>query len=542
LERVPSRGGVEDKDLHQRLFVLENRREDYKTALRHLEATAAMSPDDPDLWMLLGDYHLFLKLYPQARDVYEKITAKWPVSTGAQTRIAEVYMAEGRYDKAISTIEGVLVEAPDHPHARLLRGLLWIREGETDKARTEIVKALEADPISAEGYYLYGLSFLKEGDYGSSLPQILRAVEMGPDSLKARLALAYVYSKMGHFFLSLNELDQILAARPEHPRARALRATVRIHLKDYEGAAFDYRYLIDRGLSTPEMPFHLADIYRAQGRLDQALNVVSRGLAKDPDSRKGLKTKVRILVAQGAYEQAVDACDGYLKKRPDNLEFGILKAGILLKQKKYGDAETLLTRLIKQHPQSYSPLMLMAKTLRKQRKLSQALIYYRQAVERDPAAIEAHMEMAEAYVLVGQFDKAIDAYEAVLTIDATYGPALNDLAYLYAERGQKLDRALSLALRAFEQMPENPAVRDTLGWAYLKKGSVLLGKTHLAEAVRLGSKNPLFHYHFGIALHESDDLSGAHRAFSEAVRLGLEGKELAAARNRMQQIKARGAS
>jgi Flp pilus assembly protein TadD len=52
------RGGLADKGLHQRLFVLENRRENYETALRHLEAAAAMSPDDPDLWMLLGDYHL----------------------------------------------------------------------------------------------------------------------------------------------------------------------------------------------------------------------------------------------------------------------------------------------------------------------------------------------------------------------------------------------------------------------------------------------------------------------------------------------------
>jgi tetratricopeptide (TPR) repeat protein len=534
--------GLTDKDLHHSLFVLENRRKNHKAALRHLESAVEMSPEDQDLWMLLGDYLLFLKMYPQAREAYERIGRKWPDSRHIQTRIAEVYMAEGRYDEALKYVEKILAKRTGDARAHLLRGLLWIREGNTEKARAEILRARELDPESAEGHYFYGLSFLKDQEYELSLPEILRAVEKDPDSSKARLALAYVYFKMGQFFLALDELDQILAAQPDNPRARALRATVRIRLKDYEAAASDYRYMIQKGLSTPEIRFHLAETYKALGRLDDALKTVEEALTQDPDSLKGLEEKARIYVAQGAYEKAIDVCNSYLKNHPDDLQFGMLKSSILLKQDKYGMAEDLLTRLIKKYPQSYRPVMLMAKALRKQRKYKQALVYYQKAVDRDPKAIEAYMEMAEACNHAGQFDRAMDAYEVVLRLDGSYGPAVNDLAYLYADRNQNLDRALSLALKAFELMPESPAVRDTLGWAYLKKGSVLLAKMHLGQAVRRSPETPLFHYHLGVALHASNDLTGAGKAFREAIRLGLEGKELASARNMLQQIKAKGVS
>lgn len=534
--------GLTDKDLHHSLFVLENRRKNHKAALRHLEAAVEISPDDPDLWMLLGDYLLFLKRYPQAREAYERIDRQWPHSRQARTRIAEVYMAEGRYDEALKYIEEIIAKGPDDARAHLLRGLLWIREGNTDQARAEILRARELDPESPEGHYFYGLSFLKDRKYELSLPEILRAVEKGAGSSKAHLALAYVYFKMDQFLMALDKLDQILTAQPDNQQARSLRATVHIRLKDYEAAASDYRYIIQNNQSTPEIRFHLVEIYKSQGKLDEALKIVEEALIQDPDSLKGLEEKTRIYIEQKAYAKAIDVCDSYLKKRPDDLQFGMLKAYILLKQEMYGMAENLLTRLIKNHPQSYRPAVLMAKTLRIQRKFKQSLVYYQKAVDRDPEAIGAYMEMAEAYTHAGQFDRAADAYEAVLRLDGSYGPAANDLAYLYADRNQDLDRALALALRAFELMPENPAVRDTLGWAYLKKGSVLLAKMHLGEAVRRSPGTPLFHYHLGVALHTSNDISGAEKAFREAIRLGLEGKELASARNMLQQIETKGMS
>ena len=60
--------------------------------------------------------------------------------------------------------------------------------------------------------------------------------------------------------------------------------------------------------------------------------------------------------------------------------------------------------------------------------------------------------------------------------------ALNSLAYMLAERGQKLDEAIGLVQRALAIDPGNGAYLDTLGWAYYKQNRVDQAEAPLREA------------------------------------------------------------
>ena len=61
------------------------------------------------------------------------------------------------------------------------------------------------------------------------------------------------------------------------------------------------------------------------------------------------------------------------------------------------------------------------------------------------------------------FPQARDAYEKVLSINPNFVPALNNLAYLDAERLNDLDKAYELARRARDLQGDDPAIADTLG-------------------------------------------------------------------------------
>ena len=54
--------------------------------------------------------------------------------------------------------------------------------------------------------------------------------------------------------------------------------------------------------------------------------------------------------------------------------------------------------------------------------------------------------------------------------DLEHVPALNNLAYLYAENYGSLDEALEMASRAYRQEPGNAGIMDTLGYVLVKKG------------------------------------------------------------------------
>jgi uncharacterized protein HemY len=84
---------------------------------------------------------------------------------------------------------------------------------------------------------------------------------------------------------------------------------------------------------------------------------------------------------------------------------------------------------------------------------------------------------------------------------------------------------VELAKKAKELMPEDPNVADTLGYAYLKRGSFLLAKKAFREGIRLSPKNPLLHYHLGLLLFQEKDFSSATIELQSALKLGLGAKE-----------------
>lgn len=65
---------------------------------------------------------------------------------------------------------------------------------------------------------------------------------------------------------------------------------------------------------------------------------------------------------------------------------------------------------------------------------------------------------------------AISWYEKALALDAENSNAMNGLAYILAESGTDLTRALTMGKKAVDRDPDNPAYLDSLAWVYYKLG------------------------------------------------------------------------
>ena len=80
------------------------------------------------------------------------------------------------------------------------------------------------------------------------------------------------------------------------------------------------------------------------------------------------------------------------------------------------------------------------------------------------------MTLALIYEQMRDYPKARDAYEKLLSINPDFVPALNNLAYLYTERLNDLNKAYDLARKAHDLQPQDAAAADTLGWVLYKRG------------------------------------------------------------------------
>ena len=93
---------------------------------------------------------------------------------------------------------------------------------------------------------------------------------------------------------------------------------------------------------------------------------------------------------------------------------------------------------------------------------------------------------------------------------------MNNLAYLLMETEQNLNEALHLAQMAKEQDPKSPAIMDTLGMVYLKKGLYNSAISQLQYSQEKEPGNAEIHYHLGLAYHKYGATTKARNMLKKA--------------------------
>ena len=146
---------------------------------------------------------------------------------------------------------------------------------------------------------------------------------------------------------------------------------------------------------------------------------------------------------------------------------------------------------------------------------------YETALEKNGDQAKLHLTLGSLYELQGKTDLAIARYEDAIRLEPGLAVAKNNLAYLIAETGGSLDRALDLAREAKELLPDNANAADTLGWVLYKKNAHEAAIGYLREAVRNMEPDdpqlPIVRQHLALAYEGSGDLRSAKQAVEQAL-------------------------
>lgn len=109
------------------------------------------------------------------------------------------------------------------------------------------------------------------------------------------------------------------------------------------------------------------------------------------------------------------------------------------------------------------------------------------------------VNLGNAFWKLNRIEEAIVQYNKAIQADRNYASAYNNLAYMYAERGENLDRALDLvntALRLDVDNQESLAEdKDTKGWVLFKSGKANEALPLILEAASQIQNDPLVQSH-----------------------------------------------
>jgi len=525
-----------------------HRRKQFDKALRVYVKITEQFPDARKNWLILAEYYVYLKQFEKARATFTEIYAKWPDFIYAQSRKAEILFDEAKDEEALKITDEILVENPQNPKVRLLRGKIQMKAGKYRQAREDFAIVRDQAPKSSLGDFYYGLALMEEKDYKTAENEIAQALSKNSNSWRIRQTMAEIYLRNAKPEQALSEINMVLSMQArdiknllqkekkqpdkftpsvrellhnENLRARALRAAAYKQLNKFEEAASDYEIILLAKPDSPLLQFHLAEIYAAIGKTDKALAGFEAAKKGYPDPLKPFEKIIKIYKDRKAYDKALALCNDEMQKHPGHLEIGQLNALLLVQLKRYDDSLQLLKTLSKQNPASDRPFMAMAAINKIKKNNAAALEMFQKAIALNPANKAAYMHKASIYKQQGDTDKAIAAYEALLKAVKTYPPAENDLAYLYAKTDRHLNQALSLALRAHKKVPHAPAIADTVGYVYLKLNSPIQSAKYLRKAMDGNPEHPYFLYHWGMLKQLKKEYGPAREAYHKAITLGL---------------------
>ncbi len=175
--------------------------------------------------------------------------------------------------------------------------------------------------------------------------------------------------------------------------------------------------------------------------------------------------------------------------------------------------------------------------------LNSAVELYKQSQERVPLPDTA-IALGDLYAKLGQMDEARKQYDLVEFIEqsSTAGAATysRQLALFWANHDKKLDEALRIA-QSERAGRADIYTCDVLAWCLYKTNDLKGAKKAIDEALRLGTRDALLHYHAGMIYEKLGDQSTAIKHLSRALEINPSFDILQAdvARQKLEEIQTR---
>ena len=107
---------------------------------------------------------------------------------------------------------------------------------------------------------------------------------------------------------------------------------------------------------------------------------------------------------------------------------------------------------------------------------------YQQGVAQHPDNTELRYDAAMLAAYFSNWPLAEKHLLIIIEQDPNHANALNALGYTYADHNSNLKQAEIYINRAFELKPEDPAIKDSMGWLAFRQGHYRLARNYLQQA------------------------------------------------------------
>ena len=499
---------------------IAGQRGQFKLAVSHYMEALRLAPD-PQVAERTARIAVFARDNQSALEAAQIWVKLEPDNLEAQQVTAAMLVRNGQLDAALAHFEKILAATRDSKKAErkgfMLIVALLSKEQDKQAAMDVMGKLVASRQQNPSALYAYSHLALLVGELDRAALNIDKTLALQPDWIDAHLLQANILIRQGHDAEALKKLQQATAEYPDELRIRLYYARKLIDAKQYEQAHEQFNEVLER------QPGH-ADALYAMGLLGLQLQKLDEAQAS---FEKLLKTGKRqdeanyylgeLHEIKKQPQQAITYYDG-VRKNPQRIDAQIRIAGLLARMGKLDDARNHLHRV--QAPNLEVQLRLYmaeGELLGAAGQADEAFELYTQALEQMPG--NARLLYARALIAekLERLDIAIQDLELILKNEKDNIEALNALGYTLVDKTARIQEGMGYIEKALAAKPGDPAIMDSMGWAYYRLGEYDKALEFLRRAYAK-MPDPEIASHLGEVLWVSGDQAGARKIWDEALR------------------------
>jgi len=384
---------------------------------------------------------------------------------------------------ALQVMGQLVANRQDNPEALYAYAQLALLVGDLDKARQAAEQVAKLRPAWAETHILLSNILFRKGDNAGAMAELKSAVERYPDNARLRDYYARRLVDQKQYVEAREQFQALLERYPSNHEAEYALGLLAMQLQDLDAAESHFQHLVDIKNRVFEANYYLAQIAEHRDQLKKAIQLFS-GVA---GGRYQIDAQLRIALIEARMGKVDQARERLHEIQPESAELEqrlyLTEGEILTQAKRYQEAFDLYNEALSKMPDNLSLLYARALSAEKIDKTQIALADLKKLVEADPANVQA----------------------------------LNAYGYTLVDRTDQIKEGFEYIQRAYKMKSDDPAILDSLGWAYYRLGNYREAIKYLRQALdRL--KDAEIAAHLGEVLWVSGDHDQARTVWNAALR------------------------
>jgi tetratricopeptide (TPR) repeat protein len=445
----------------------------------------------PSLMRLTAEARAKSGRFREAEALYRELLELDPGDRESQAALVDLYEDQDRLDDALSLLQEM--EKRDLENAAIGERITldFARAGRFGEAEKRARDQASRRPENRSIRRLLASVLFEKGDVSGGEKILRDLVKTDPDDEAARRALAGELLRERRFAEARPLLEESLRRAGTDPKNAAERQWAHVQLayllylqKDYaaarkllEPAAFSGTAVNPRAVRI------LLLIARDTEDFAYGLGEARKAAAAEKENAEWTGAVAEFRFRSGDRKGAVEALDALAGSK--EVERALAAADVYARLKDYASAARVAREAVKNFPESPDALFRLGSSL-----------------ERSGNSAEAEK-----------------VFSRLLEMRPNDSAAQNYLGYMWADRGENLEKAHVLLEKAVGREPRNGAYLDSLGWVYFRMGKLEAAQVNLLEAHRREPDDPTIEEHLGDLSERQGNVARAVSHWERALTL-----------------------